>query len=69
MSQVTRPTFGKPSERSKKDFAMSDQRYQQIHEEMTDAYLELHPEMSWDCAYERVAVLAYEKWLESHEEQ
>ena len=48
---------------------MSDQRYQQIHEEMTDAYLELHPEMSWDCAYERVAVLAYEKWLESYEEQ
>ena len=48
---------------------MSDEAYLRIHEELTEFYLELHPEMSWDAAYERTAAMAYDKWLESYEEQ
>lgn len=42
---------------------MTDDLYRLVHEALADKYLEMHPETSWDVAYDRTALAAYEEYV------
>lgn len=41
---------------------MSDDSFRKIHEELADQYLEKHPGIGLQTAYEKTALAAYEEW-------